>query len=417
MLMGMRKAKPPTCAWLTNETYILPAIVNIVYTVTFESPRFKEPLNLVRLAQYMPNVKYRPPNFASVTIRLWPTTALLSMKGKLVLIRCTTRNMALFYSQYYRQLIERVPIIVKGPNPEDKPYVDTLEGCLDFSIGEMQNVVGNGVLPQDGVHLTRLLYSDQEAVDWDPGGFPNLIYSSKLPHNGKPYCANIAITGKIVLMGLDEIEDVYSAYKIMCGVVHDFEDPNVPSDPKERYKYRLRQLENDSRFIPLTEEAAATLPRMNDANFMENLGNDMDESVDNNGDDDDNGLDIEALLAPIRVKTEDNNNNNKKKTPAAKKASGLAFLLDSAQQQQQQQQEEPIPLLFEAAYAGQVENVRMILSQPGPDMADAAFTKNQDTGGYAVLEKLERMPSANHRQIQYLIGQFISSRENEPRRQ
>jgi TATA-box binding protein (TBP) (component of TFIID and TFIIIB) len=213
MLLGMRKAKSPTCAWLTKETHVLPQIVNIVYTVTFESPRFKEPLNLVRLAQYLPNVKYRPPGFASVTIRLYPTTALLSMKGKLVLIRCTTRNMALFYSHYYRQLVEQVPIIMKGPNPEDKPYVGTLEGYLECSIGEIQNMVGNGVLPQDGVHLTRLLYSDQEAVDWDPGGFPNLIYNAKLPTNGKPFCANIAITGKIVLMGLKDIEDVYTAYK------------------------------------------------------------------------------------------------------------------------------------------------------------------------------------------------------------
>ena len=369
-----------------QETHVLPEIVNIVYTVTFESPYFKEPLNLVRLAQYLPNVKYRPPGFASVTIRIYPTTALLSMKGKLVLIRCTTRNMALFYSHYYRQLVEQVSIIMKGPNPEDKPYVGKLEGYLGFSIGEIQNMVGNGVLPQDGVHLTRLLYSDQEAVDWDPGGFPNLIYNARLP-NGKPFCANIAITGKIVLMGLKDIEDVYSSYKIMCNVVHDFDDPNVPTDPKERYKYRLKQLENDPQFISTTNEAAmAELPRMNDADFLENLGKDVDESL---GDDEDNGLDLDAILAPVKVKNE----------PKA-----TIFRLDD----DDDGEDDDEPLLFKAALSGQVDNVRFILTQPG--MALSAFTKNSETGGYTILEKLEPLTSANHRQIHHLVEEFIANK-------
>lgn len=286
-LRGMKyDTKPATCKWLSDETYVLPPVVNIVYTMTFESERFKAPLDLVRFAQFMPNTKYRPPNFAAITIRLWPTTALLYMVGKMTLIRATTRSQALFFSHLNRQIIEQVPILMKNmDDPEGKPYIGTLEGYLDCSIGEVQNMVGSGVLPQNGVHLTRLLYSKDEAVDWDPGGFPNLIYRFNakrfkgflnltlwLCHrdylsDGTLFCANIAITGKIVLMGLKTVEGLYESYKMMCKVLHDFDDPNAPSDPKERHKYRMRQLEQDPRFLKETEAKPEE-----HADYVENIG-------------------------------------------------------------------------------------------------------------------------------------------------
>lgn len=267
LLASMRKnTRPATCGWLSRETHVLPPIVNIVYTMTFESNRFRAPLDLVRFAQYLPNTKYRPPNFAAITIRLRPTTALLYMVGKMTLIRATTRSQALFYCHLNRQIIEQVPVILKDmDDPLGKPYVGTLEGHLDCSVGEVQNMVGSGVLPQDGVHLTRLLYSNNESVDWDPGGFPNLIYKSRLT-NGTPFCANIANTGKVVLMGLKNVAGVYEAYKIVCRVVHEYDDPNTPSDPKERHKYRMRQLEQDPHFIRETDAED------NEAAAMENIG-------------------------------------------------------------------------------------------------------------------------------------------------
>jgi hypothetical protein len=173
----------------------------------------------------------------------------------------------------------------------------------------------------------------------------------------------------------------------MCAVVHDFDDPNVPTEPKARYKYRLRQLETDSRFIASTDEVAmANLPHMNNADFLENLGKDVDESL---GDDEDNGLDIDALLAPVKTEP----------TTTVKKKSTI-FAIDDDDGDDTNE-----PLLYVAALKGQVDNVRYILTQPG--MALSAFAKNAQTGGYVILEKLQALASTNHRQIHYMISEFV----------
>lgn len=102
LLQSMREAKPAVCEWLSKETYVLPPIVNIVYMMTFESDTVEGPLDLIRIAQYMPNTKYKPPNFAALTVRIRPATGMLYTGGKLVLIRTTCPSQALYYSHVYR---------------------------------------------------------------------------------------------------------------------------------------------------------------------------------------------------------------------------------------------------------------------------------------------------------------------------
>jgi hypothetical protein len=102
LLLGMRRARPAVCEWLSRETYVLPPVVNIVYMMTFESKTVTGPLDLVRMAQFMPNTKYKPPNFAALTVRIWPATGMLYTGGKLVLIRTTCPAQALYYSHLFR---------------------------------------------------------------------------------------------------------------------------------------------------------------------------------------------------------------------------------------------------------------------------------------------------------------------------
>ena len=245
LLQTMRETKPDVCEWLSKEEYFLPEVVNLVYMVSFESPYFSQPLDMVRMAQYLPNTKHRPPSNASITIRLYPSTAILFMRGNMLLIKTTSPSEALYNSHLYRQLVEQIPFILKNKgDPEDKLYVGTLEGKLGLSKGRVENVVGNGILYQEGVHLTNLMHAEDEFVEWEPDTFPNLIYRGSLS-DGSRFCANIAVTGKVVLMGLRTIEGLYEAYKIVCDLVYDFEDPNVPKHPKGRYDYRLKQLFNN----------------------------------------------------------------------------------------------------------------------------------------------------------------------------
>lgn len=264
----------------------------------------------------------------------------------------------------------------------------TLEGYLDCSMGEVQNMVGSGVLPQDGVHLTRLLYSNDEAIDWDPGGFPNLIYRTHLESNGLLFCANIANTGKIVLMGLKTVEEVYEAYRMMCKVVHDFDDPNTPTDPKERHRYRMRQLESDPRFIREADAGvgvAADMEHIGDEYGAEPMDEDDDRMINLFV----NGVATTSAVTVAPVKQE----------PGTKQKTFIEEDDDNDEE----------PLLFQAIRTGQINNVKFILGQEG--MRDAIWIPG--TNKLAVLEMLDAVPveriDQTHLQIRYLIESHLES--------
>lgn len=404
MILKARDARPAPCEWIEKENHILPNIVNNVYAVNFASPCLKSSLDLIRIAQHVPNTKYRLPNFPSITLRLRPTTGTLFMACNLELIKTTSRGMALYYSHLYRQLIEKIPMILidvdADGNRVGEPYVGTLEGCLGCSMGQMLNVVGNGVLPQDGVHLMDLLHSDKSNTDYDPGSFPNLIYRGRL-EDGSKFCANIANTGKVVLMGLKSKEGVYESYKIVCDVVHNFEDPNVPSDPHKRWKYRLNQLQSDHRFAKEEDDPeAARMTRYSGA-----TGDDG-----NAGMDDEGSGDEEEELKVLESILQFNSGSSKGGKTQAKGAS----LLQSQQHEEDgddnngEEEEEELPLLYAAALRGQVENVRVLLSQ-GPDVAVPYPNDPDNTLLIKTLDELDvDTKTREHTQIVHILMERMS---------
>ncbi len=134
--------------------------------------------------------QYKPPNHAALTIRIYPATCMLYAGGKMVIIRARTHSEAIYYSNQFCQAISRVPLIMRSQKTGEL-VVRTLEGHLTCKRDGIQNIVGSGALPQDGVHLTKLLYSDEEKVTWDPGGFINLIYKVSAPRrDGFPLPVN-----------------------------------------------------------------------------------------------------------------------------------------------------------------------------------------------------------------------------------
>jgi TATA-box binding protein (TBP) (component of TFIID and TFIIIB) len=377
LLLNMRRATPAVCEWLSRETYVLPPIVNIVYMMTFESKTVTGPLDLVRMAQYMPNGKFKPPNWMALTTRISPATCMLYAGGKVVIIRTTCEAQALYYSHMFRQVFERIPMIMKRADTGEI-VVQTLEGHLECKRDGIQNMVGSGALPQDGVHLTKLLYADEETVNWDPGGFINLIKYHSLP-SGERFCANIANTGKIVLMGLRTAEGVYEAYKIMCRVLHDFDDPNVPLGPTERHKYRMQQLEKDSRFL---KADAFNMGGLLNAEF---IGDEYE--------DDDNGTGVAT-----RLDGEDDHDAMMRMLQEMDIERNAPLIEDDIPAAE--------PLLVKAALRGQIDNVRHLLMQPGPNGWDALWVPGV-AGPSLLLERLSALPSlrdsTSHMQVLYLL--------------
>jgi len=395
----MEDVQPAKCAWLSREKFVLPAVVNIVYSVDFSSPCIASSLDLIRIANQLPNSKYRLPNFPSIAIKLHPTTATLFAKLNVELVKTTTPGMALFFSHIYRQLLERLSLILYDEDTK-QTYVGTLEGYLGMSTGVIHNVVGNGVLPQDGVHLMNLLHATEDKSDHDPENFPNLIHQCELS-NGRMFTANIANTAKIVLMGLKCVEDVHEAYKIMCNKVHQYDDPNVPLDAHERWKYRRRQLQKDPAFRGTTEQGGIR-------------DDDDDDNDDHNGNDDEDKNDI--------IVDSDNNSKITSKslfeTAAASSSSssdqgtplsntGMSSMFGGSggggggnHADDDDKEEEEEPLLWQAAKAGQVENVIMLLK----DVDLACPYPETDPLNDALIRELQEMPDTETRTYALIIN-------------
>ncbi len=411
ILSALRGARPAPCEWLSKEEYVLPRVVNIVYTMTFKREGDEDSeLDMVRIAQALPNTKYRPRRFAAITIRLHPTTALLFTRLNMVLVKTTCENMARHFCQLYRQLLEKVPIMVRN-RETGEVGVGTFEGRLGFSKGKVENMVGNAVLPQDGVHLGKLLYSDEEANTWVPDSFPNLIYKNKLP-DGTPFCANISNTGKVVLMGLKDQDHLYEAYKHVCDVVHNYEDPTFPMDPRKRLAHRTKQL-------LATNEAFRVATDKEDADDLLNMGDEYDEDADGERDplmgmlvdvlsnfttNDDTMKDVDPAFVAAAMDTgeDDNDDDNSSSSSSSDEDSGdvgadinIGFTPPPVVRVEH-------TLLMQTADAGLIENVEYVLSQ-GPDAWE------RDKNGRTALERIEESMDPAHKSIAHLLRAYMDA--------
>ena len=353
------------CKDLSREQFVLPPVVNIVYSVDFGSPCITGNLDLLRIANQLPNSKYKP-NFPSIAIKMHPTTATLFGKLNVELVKTTTPGMALFFSHVYRQLLERLSLILHDEDT-GRTFVGTLEGYLGMSVGIIHNVVGNGILPQDGVHLMNLLNATEDKSDHDPENFPNLIHKCELS-NGRAFTANIANTAKVVLMGLKCVEDMHEAYKIICDKVHNFDDPNVPTDPHERWKYRRRQLQADPAFKPTTDDG-------------------WEEAI---GEDDDAEDYVKPQLPNVVQHMK----------PMLETILNVSAMGTVVVKKEEEEEEEEEPLLYMAAKAGQIQNVITLLN----DEDEACPYPDTDPYNKQLIRQLQDIPDTETRTYALIIN-------------
>lgn len=196
-------------------------------------------LDLKRVCLHAPNTEHNPQKFAAVTMRIMYVTALIFSSGRMVVPGARSFEESLYFAQIFRLVLEDVKHVVIDPQTGD-PYLDTLKGQITFNSFEIQNIVARGELEQFSVNLRRV--KDKHAFDmvWVPDVFPGMKYVMNDP---KDLTALLFDTSRVVIMGRPgKKENVYLAFRNCKQLVSDYNDPNAPTDPRERYQYRINML-------------------------------------------------------------------------------------------------------------------------------------------------------------------------------
>lgn len=175
---------------------ILPTIQNIVATVNLACR-----LDLKTIALHARNAEYNPKRFAAVIMRIREpkTTALIFASGKMVVTGAKSEDDSKLASRKYARIIQKLGFNAK---------------FTDFKI---QNIVSSCDV-KFPIRLEGLAFSHGVFSSYEPELFPGLIYRMVKPK----IVLLIFVSGKIVLTGAKQREEIYQAFESIYPVLSDF---------------------------------------------------------------------------------------------------------------------------------------------------------------------------------------------------
>jgi len=184
---------------ITNVSGIVPILQNIVATVSLECR-----LDLKTIALHARNAEYNPKRFAAVIMRIREpkTTALIFASGKMVVTGAKSEDDSRLAARKYARIIQKL-----GFDAQFK----------DFKI---QNIVGSCDV-RFPIRLEGLAYAHGNFSSYEPELFPGLIYRMLKPK----VVLLIFVSGKIVLTGAKQREDVYQAFNNIYPVLSEYRKP------------------------------------------------------------------------------------------------------------------------------------------------------------------------------------------------
>jgi len=175
---------------------ILPTVQNIVATVNLACR-----LDLKTIALHARNAEYNPKRFAAVIMRIREpkTTALIFASGKMVVTGAKSEDDSKLASRKYARIIQKLGFMAK---------------FTDFKI---QNIVSSCDV-KFPIRLEGLAFSHGVFSSYEPELFPGLIYRMVKPK----IVLLIFVSGKIVLTGAKQREEIYQAFESIYPVLSDF---------------------------------------------------------------------------------------------------------------------------------------------------------------------------------------------------
>ena len=170
-----------------------PTLQNIVSTLNLKCE-----LDLREIALRSRNAEYNPKRFAAVIMRIREpkTTALIFASGKMVCTGARNEDDSRKASRQYAKIIRKLGFNVK------------------FSEFKIQNIVGSCDV-KFPIRLEGLASEHSLFCNYEPEMFPGLIYRMIIPK----IVLLIFVSGKIVLTGAKEREDIFKAFEKIYTVL------------------------------------------------------------------------------------------------------------------------------------------------------------------------------------------------------
>ncbi|CAD6622059.1 HN1_G0002230.mRNA.1.CDS.1 [Saccharomyces cerevisiae] len=192
----IKRAVPESEKDTSATSGIVPTLQNIVATVTLGCR-----LDLKTVALHARNAEYNPKRFAAVIMRIREpkTTALIFASGKMVVTGAKSEDDSKLASRKYARIIQKIGFAAK---------------FTDFKI---QNIVGSCDV-KFPIRLEGLAFSHGTFSSYEPELFPGLIYRMVKPK----IVLLIFVSGKIVLTGAKQREEIYQAFEAIYPVLSEF---------------------------------------------------------------------------------------------------------------------------------------------------------------------------------------------------
>ena len=211
---------------------IQPKLQNIVSTANLGCP-----LKLRQIALQARNAEYNPKRFAAVIMRIREpkTTALIFSSGKMVCTGAKSEEDSKKASRKYAKIIRSLGFPVEFKDFKVQNIVGSCDVKFQISLSRLNIQLGKLYNGNDNGNNKNKKY----ICHYEPEIFPGLIY-----HNIDPEIVLlIFVSGKIVLTGAKERQQIYEAFKKIYPVLYKFKLENKDGKSnKDLHQEEVREM-------------------------------------------------------------------------------------------------------------------------------------------------------------------------------
>ena len=189
---------------------IQPKLQNIVSTANLGCQ-----LKLRQIALQARNAEYNPKRFAAVIMRIKEpkTTALIFSSGKMVCTGAKSEEDSKKASRKYAKIIRSLGFPVEFKEFKVQNIVGSCDVKFQISLSKLNMKLGRLNISSDNGNKNK-----KYICHYEPEIFPGLIYHMLQPE----IVLLIFVSGKIVLTGAKEREEIYDAFKKIYPVLYKF---------------------------------------------------------------------------------------------------------------------------------------------------------------------------------------------------